>query len=264
MDILKRSIAPITETAWAEIDEQAKDILETRLSARKVIDVSEPKGWDYSSVPMGRLEVRDNYTQKGVRFGIRKSRPLVETRINFTLDVWELDDVVRGAQDIDLSPLEDAVMKAADFEEQAIYYGLEEGEMEGLFGESEESISISEDPRSIVEATAEGVSALGNSGIEGPYALVLTSDSWRKVQSQTQGYPLEKQLEDLLEGPVLSSANIDNPFLISTRGGDAELILGNDFSIGYEDHSNQEVTLFVTESFTSRVIEPAAIITLEQ
>lgn len=36
----------------------------------------------------------------------------------FDLDIWELDNEVRGAEDIDLEPLEEAACKIAIFEEQ--------------------------------------------------------------------------------------------------------------------------------------------------
>jgi len=41
MDILKRSIAPITDEGWEEIDDQAKEILENHLTDRKFVDVTD-------------------------------------------------------------------------------------------------------------------------------------------------------------------------------------------------------------------------------
>jgi len=48
--------------------------------------------------------------------------------------------------------------------------------------------------------------------------------------------------------------------MITQRGGDIELILGQDLAIGYESHTAGKVTLFFTESFTFRVLEPAAVL----
>jgi uncharacterized linocin/CFP29 family protein len=47
---------------------------------------------------------------------------------------------------------------------------------------------------------------------------------------------------------------------VANRGGDLELTVGQDFAIGYHSHSANEISLFVTESFTFRVIAPEAII----
>ena len=44
MNILKKSIAPITETVWTEIKERTKQILDLNLTARKLIDVDGPNG----------------------------------------------------------------------------------------------------------------------------------------------------------------------------------------------------------------------------
>lgn len=52
--------------------------------------------------------------------------PLVETRIPFELDVVELNNVVRGAKDVDLGRLEAAAKKIALFEEKIVYHGLPE------------------------------------------------------------------------------------------------------------------------------------------
>ena len=52
--------------------------------------------------------------------------------MSFTLNRWELDNLSRGARDIDLGPLEAAAAKIADFEEQAIYSGYSSGGIVGM------------------------------------------------------------------------------------------------------------------------------------
>ena len=121
MDILKRELAPIPAEAWMEIDEQAIRSLKAILSARKVIDVTGPMGTDFPGVPEGRLEYPKKQPKKDVSYGIHKVHHLVETRIPFDLDVIELDNVVRGAKDVDLGNLEDAARKIALFEEKVVY-----------------------------------------------------------------------------------------------------------------------------------------------
>jgi uncharacterized linocin/CFP29 family protein len=48
--------------------------------------------------------------------------------------------------------------------------------------------------------------------------------------------------------------------LVASRGGDLELTVGQDFAVGYHSHTSNEISLFVTESFTFRVVVPEAII----
>src|SRR5699024_2060616 len=131
MDILKTSLAPITEAAWAEIYEEATDIFSSVLSARKFVDVDGPKGLDYSGVHTGRIDIESNKNDS-VQYGLNRLLPLVETRAGFSLDIWELDNASRGAEDLNLENLEKAAREIASFEEKAIYYGLEKAGIEGI------------------------------------------------------------------------------------------------------------------------------------
>jgi uncharacterized linocin/CFP29 family protein len=66
----------------------------------------------------------------------------------------------------------------------------------------------------------------------------------------------------VLDGPLVRAAAIQGGVLLSLRGGDYELHVGQDLSIGYAFHDRQSVELFITESFTFRTIEPAAAVAL--
>jgi uncharacterized linocin/CFP29 family protein len=48
MDLFKRQLAPLSSEAWEEINERAKQVLKSYLSARKIVNVVGPKGWEYS------------------------------------------------------------------------------------------------------------------------------------------------------------------------------------------------------------------------
>lgn len=50
--------------------------------------------------------------------------------------------------------------------------------------------------------------------------------------------------------------------VLSVRGGDFVLTVGQDLSIGYKLHEAREIELFFTESFTFQVLEPAAAVAL--
>src|SRR4029079_16403196 len=127
MDILKRSLAPITEQAWKEIEKEAKSVLSNNLSARKFVDIIGPKGFDYAAVGLGRLQVPTEQQFEGVAYGIQQVQPLIEVRVPFELNIWELENIGRGAKDIDLAPLTEAAKRAANFEDQVIYHGFEPG-----------------------------------------------------------------------------------------------------------------------------------------
>ncbi|HOD51557.1 MAG TPA: family 1 encapsulin nanocompartment shell protein [Candidatus Hydrogenedentes bacterium] len=265
-DMLKRSLAPVTDEAWAEIENTAKQTLKPLLSARKLVDFKGPKGWDYAAVNLGRLDMPKKPGQKGVGYGIRKVLPLLEARVMFTLRIWELDNVARGAADPDLGPLEEAAKEIALFEERAIYAGFKEGHIDGIIPTaSQKAVVLPADVNGYAKAVAQGIDAMQADGIGGPYALVLGAAPYQAVlQAVGPGYPIRRGLERLLEGDgvIMRSRALDGGVLLSTRGGDFEMTVGTDLSIGYSSHDSEMVNLFLTESFTFRVIQPAAAVEL--
>lgn len=261
MDILKRTVSNITEEAWGEIDLQASRILRSNLSARKFIDVRGPFGWDYAAISMGRLSVPPDQEEDGVQYGIHQVMPLVEGRAFFELDVWELDNIARGSKDPDLSGMEMAVRKMALFEEETIYNGLDTACIKGISAAAEENV-ITGSRNRIVDLLSSAVIKFDSDSVEGPYILVADKDLWHMILSKSEGYPLKKRIESIADGGVILSPSIDQSYLVSTRGGDMEMTIGQDYSIGYHSRTTEKVRLFITESFTFRVINSEAVIRL--
>ncbi|MFP4373107.1 MAG: family 1 encapsulin nanocompartment shell protein [Spirochaetaceae bacterium] len=261
MSILRRSMAPISEAAWEEIDSTARQCFETTLSVRRFADVVGPKGIGYSAVPTGRIEMPDSQPKSGARYGLRRTLPMLEVRVPFELSVWELDNITRGARDIDLEPLENAAWEAARFEEEAVYKGLADAGIAALKDASSHAdVPFGNDLNNMIPAVASAVTQLRKSMIEGPYALIVTEPVWNHLLSAVNGRPLKHHVEYILNGPVIFSPFIGQSMLVSIRGGDLELVLGQDLSIGYESHSTDSVRLFFTESFGFRVIDPKVMI----
>lgn len=263
MDILRKTLAPISSKAWEEINETATDVLTSVLSARKFVDVEGPKGWDYAALSEGRLDVPSNQ-KEDVKYGINKVMPLVESRLPFELNIWELDNIERGCEDIELDNLEEAARKIAQFEENIIYNGLKKAGIEGLKGSSDfDKFKFPNETNDILPAIAKGIAQMKKASIEGPYSLVLSSDKWEEIQSIVQGYPPIKRLENMLGGSIILAPFVKDAFLVSERGGDFKLVLGKDLSIGYESHNNKTVQLYFAESFTFKILEPKAVIVFE-
>ena len=103
MDVLKRELAPIVDAAWNAIEEDAINVLKANLSARRIVDFDGPKGFDFSAVNLGRLTLGEEQSSEGVRYGVRCVLPLIELRVPFRMDVWDLDNLARGADNVDTS-----------------------------------------------------------------------------------------------------------------------------------------------------------------
>ena len=114
-------------------------------------------------------------------------------------------------------------------------------------------------------AVLSGKEKLRQAGVSGPYALVLGSELYDQVYAFTEeGHPLAKRIEQLLvDRPIVRAPALDGGVVLSLRGGDYELTVGQDLAVGYAHHGNHEVELYLTESFTFRVLEPAAAVRLE-
>ncbi|MDZ7671284.1 MAG: family 1 encapsulin nanocompartment shell protein [Halanaerobiales bacterium] len=259
MDLLKRNLAPITENAWEEIDSRAAEVFRTQLSARRSVHVDGPHGLDYNAISEGRLGIIKG-EQDEVRSSRYKVTPLVEARYTFELDRWELDNLERGTKDVDLGPLENAVEKMAKFEDEAIYNGFKGGEIKGLTEQAKKSISFGEDEGSIVNAVSEGMLLLQESYADKPYDLILGKEAYSRVQKQAHGYPLNRRIEEIIGGQIIFSEEIKGALLIPHNHEDLELTIGQDFSIGYEEHDDKKVRLFISESFMFRTLDPEIIV----
>lgn len=261
MNILKKSLAPITEKAWEEIGNEAEKVFSNFLTGRKFADINGPNGLEFSAASTGRLYTPENQSKSGVNYGFRQVLPLIEVRKPFTLDIWELDNISRGAKDANLDNMLKAAEEIALFEEKVIYYGLDHGEPRGLIREANhKQVTAVQDSEKFLRAVASQIIELRKAFVKGPYSLVISAPVWEKLVKLTEGYPFTRQLEDILGGKIVVNHNISESLLVSEQGGDYELVIGQDLSIGYDSHDTQKVKLYFTESFTFRVLSPEAII----
>lgn len=263
-DLLRRNLAPIADEAWEEIDEHARRILTTYLSGRRIVDFTGPHGWEHAAVNLGRLDVKSD-SNDGVSWGIREVLPLVEVRIPFKLNQMELDTISRGATDSNLDPLEEAARKVASFEEGVIYQGEKDAGIKGILQASEhDPVAIPDGLDGVPKAVATAERVLHTAGIEGPYALVLSSARYHAlIQEASAAFPPARVIEDMLNTEIMWSPAVDDGLFISKRSGDFELSVGQDLSIGYAAHDKDEVELYFTESLTFRVLEPEACVVLK-
>lgn len=265
MDLLKRSLAPVLPEAWSLIDDEARRVLAIHLAGRKLVDFRGPFGWKYAAVNTGRYTLFDAEPVPDVCAALRDVKPLVELRTPITLQIAELDMVARGADDPDLSGVVAAAQKIAKAEDWAIFNGYPQGGIQGIFESSPYGPLTVESAATLPRVVAEARERLRGNGIGGPYALVLGTRLFEEVSAATEdGYPVLKRIDRQLDGgPVVHASALESGgVFMSVRGGDYELTVGQDLSIGYAARTKHEVELFLTESFTFRVLEKRAAVKL--
>ena len=248
---LHRSLAPISDGAWRQIEQEAARTIKRNLAARRVVDVTGPLGYEFASVTTGHLH-QIAAPSASVRARSRAVLPLAEIRVPFTLDRSAIDDVARGSQDSDWQPVKDAATLIAHTEDRAVFEGYAAAGVVGIrAASSNPPIALPTDPRSYPDAVAQALSQLRLAGVDGPYAVVLDAEAYTAVsETRDHGYPILEQLNRLVPDGIIWGPALDGGYLLSTRGGDHELTIGQDISIGYLQHTDATVDLYLEETFT--------------
>jgi uncharacterized linocin/CFP29 family protein len=264
MNHLLRSHAPISDTAWTLLDEEATERLKPALAARKLVDFSGPHGWDHSATNLGRTSPLQNPPCDGVTGAQRRVLPLVEVRASFELSRDELRDADRGADDVDLEALDRAARQIAIAENVAVFHGWQ-GATTGISEASPyQALTLGETTERYPRQVAGAVEQLLCNGIAGPYGLALGREQYRRVVETAEhgGYPLLDHLRKILEGPMVWAPGVKGAVVVSLRGGDFQFQSGQDLSIGYDSHDHEVIRLYLEESFSFHVATPEAAIAL--
>jgi len=263
VDLLKRKLAPITPEAWQQIDDEAKRVLQLHLAGRKLVDVDGPHGWQYAAVNTGHLTIKSD-AGLGVPWGIREVVSLIELRMPFELSIMDLDTATRGAA-VDPRPVVAAAERIARAEDMAIFHGFKPGGFEGIIAASPHAaLTIPDNWADYPSVVVAAVETLRRAGINGPYAIALGPDCYGGLsQAAEDGYPIRDRVQRFLDGPMVWAPQVDGAVVLSVRGDDFKLTIGQDLSIGYASHDREKVELYLTESFAFRVHEHGAAVHLK-
>ena len=111
---------------------------------------------------------------------------------------------------------------------------------------------------------ARAVSTLRAAGVGGPYAIALGSTSYTGVVETAEGggYLVLEHLDRILGGPVVWAPAVQGAVVLSQRGGDFVLTVGQDLSLGYDATVDDSVRLYMEESLMFRVVTPEAAVVL--
>ena len=80
MNNLHRELAPISESAWQEIEDEATRSFKRNSAGRRLVDVNGPLGLDTASVTLGSRAKIDSPAD-GISAFLRQTQPLVELKV---------------------------------------------------------------------------------------------------------------------------------------------------------------------------------------
>lgn len=260
---LHRELAPISAEAWAEIEQETARTFKRYLAGRRVVDVQGPGGPSLSAVGTGHQRTIAGPAD-GVRARQREALAVVELQVPFTLSREQIDDVLHGAEDSDWQPAKDAARIMAQAEDQAIFAGYSAAGITGIAaGASNPALALPAEVRDYPNVVASAIGQLRAAGVDGPYAVALSAEAYTAVsETSDHGYPVLEHIRQLIDGDLVWAPAIAGAFVLTTRGGDFSLHLGQDLSIGYYSHSDTEVRLYLLETFTFQLLTSEAAVPL--
>jgi len=260
---LHRELAPISDAAWAQIEEEVTRTFKRYLAGRRVVDVKGPAGVALSAVGTGHLR-SIAASNEGILARQREGKSLVELRVPFELSRQDVDDVERGANDSDWQPAKDAARQIAFAEDGAVFHGYDPAGIVGIRqGTSNPKMSLPGDVRQYPDAVAQGLSQLRLVGVNGPYAVLLGAEAYTALaETSDHGYPVLEHVKRLVDDKIIWAPAIDGAFVVTRRGGDFELHLGQDLSVGYLSHTETAVRLYLQETFTFLLLTSEASVAL--
>jgi uncharacterized linocin/CFP29 family protein len=260
---LHRELAPVSDAAWAQIEEEVARTFKRYVAGRRVVDVKGPAGTSLSAIGTGHLRTIPA-SREGVLARQREVKGLVEFRVPFELSRAAVDDVERGADDSDWQPAKDAARQIAFAEDGAIFEGYTDAGIVGIRqGTSNPKMSLPSDVRQYPDAIAQGLSQLRLVGVNGPYAVLLGAQAYTALaETSDHGYPVLEHVKRLVEEKIFWAPAIEGAFVLTMRGGDFELHLGQDLSIGYLSHTDTTVRLYLQETLTFLLLTTEASVAL--
>jgi uncharacterized linocin/CFP29 family protein len=263
MNNLHRELAPISDVAWTQIEEETTRTLKRYLAGRRVVDVPSPGGIALAAAGTGHLKAI-SAPAEGILARQREVKPLVELRVPFELSRQAIDDVERGSDDSDWQPAKDAAKKLAFAEDRAIFNGYAEANIQGIRESTSNPIeTLPTDVRDYPDAVAHALSQLRLVGVNGPYSVLLGATEYTALaETRDYGYPVLEHVKRIVDGNLIWAPAIEGAFVVTTRGGDFELNVGQDVSIGYLSHTDSTVRLYLQETFVFRVLTTEAAVAL--
>lgn len=264
MNRLLREIAPVTDRAWQAIEDEARRTLKTQLAARRVVDFTGPKGWELSAVDTARAAPQEKQEKDDLRIRVRRVQPLIELRRPFRLPRATLDALDRGAKDADLDAVVEAAQAVGLAEDRIVFHGDADGNVAGIVeGAKDAALPIGDDYTQYPALVASALGKLRDAGVDGPFAIALGKRCYTGLTETTkEGYPVLQHVQRLIAGPLVWAPAVDGAVVLSLRGDDFELIVGEDLSIGYLSHDAEAVTFYLEESMTFRLLTPQAAVPL--
>ncbi len=171
MNNLHRELAPVSDAAWASIEEEARRTFEQHVAARRVVDLSRDPTGPGPGLRGHRPPERDRGAgrTRGVSARLRTAQPLVQLRVPFTVSRQDVDDVERGAQDPTGTRSRTRPGRSASPRTATVFAGYPAAGITGVRpSTSNPVLTLPAEAREYPTAVSQAVSSLRLAGVGGP------------------------------------------------------------------------------------------------
>jgi uncharacterized linocin/CFP29 family protein len=95
--------------------------------------------------------------------------------------------------------------------------------------------------------------------------VLLGADAYTALgEARDQGYPVLEHIKRIVNGDIIWAPALAGGSVVSMRGGDFELHIGEELSIGYVSHTDTVVRLYLCETLTFLMLTSEASVSLTQ
>lgn len=270
--------ASLTMGEWHELDQTVFDSVKKQLVGRRFIDIYGPLGEGVQSITN---DIFDSPDRGAISFHGEDSQLSVPSRrVTLTVPMLYKDFVLywRDIQQaktlnspIDFSPAANAAQQCALLEDDLIFNGSSEFNLDGIMTVKGKLSHIRTDWMESGNAFSDVVEArnkLLRMGHTGPYALVLSPELYALVHRVHQGtHVLEiEHIRELMTAGVFQSPMIKGGTGVVLDAGrqNIDLAIASDFDTVFLDVDNMNYHFRVYEAIVPRIKRPTAICTLEE
>jgi uncharacterized linocin/CFP29 family protein len=149
-------------------------------------------------------------------------------------------------------------------EDGAVFEGYEAAGIVGIHqGSSNPKVPLPPDVRGYPDAVAQALTQLKLAGVNGPYSVLLGANAFTAVAgTRDHGYPVLEHVKRLVDDKIVWAPAIGGAVVLTTRGGDFDLRIGQDVSVGYFNHTDTAVRLYLQETFTFLLLTAEAAVVM--
>ena len=257
---LGRDDAPVGGGTWDLLDTTMVEAAKGILAGRRLLGISGPFGLGLKAVPMGDAPGRKGYIASDLL-------PVPLLQVSFCLGKRDLAAYERDGVAFDTCAITTAACACATTEDTLIFEGAPG--IPGLLS-AKGSPSVKVSPWEAVGAAADeiigAVTALDGEGFHGPYALGLAPARYNLLlrrYPQGEGTELD-HLRTIVTGGIHKAPVLrDGGVLLATGKQYAEIVLGQDMSVGFIGPAGENLEFSISESLVPVIHTPGAVCVLK-